>query len=188
MGNDVTLAPGVSKTSTVKSIISSVSHWPPLVWIFLALITGSVWVMGTSVQIWTSENWMLTAVGMQSSLMETPFSVFGQFLSFWNGGLTQPQVVSQTFGWSVQLALICFSFGVELPRNNQKAILRARIFFSISLFLVGINCIGDAIYASNFGFWGSTGFAVALGFVTFCCGLAMIACLQQAYSSWKTQQ
>lgn len=151
----------------------------------LAALTG--WLAGTSVQIWTSEMWMLSATGVNvnGSTLRPHFEVLLQFIAFWGGGLTQEQIVPYCFGYACQLALIAFSIGMELPKTSPAAKKRSTFFAWACLGLVVINSIGDAFYARNYGFLGAVGFALGMIFMTFCCGLLAVIAFQHGAAAWK---
>ena len=85
---------------------------PPLVYFGLGLVTGGFWALGTSVQVLTSEAWLL-----HTRLDQISFNAYGQLWEAIGGHLAGDMLVPFFFGWGVQLALVVSSVGVELPKK-----------------------------------------------------------------------
>jgi hypothetical protein len=141
----------------------------PWVYFIPAVICGIAWLLGTAVQVQTSEQWM-----MQSSVSTVPtLSTFVQVWIALHGQLPQDMVVPFMFGWGVQVALIVASFGAELPRDPEW---RFKLCWGIIILLVIVNSCGDWNYSSPYGVWGQSGFSLVILFLTFGCGFLCIAC------------
>src|SRR5713226_6966821 len=95
-------------------MLGNVAHWPPLVYVLLGLALGGVWALGTSVQVLTSEAWM-----MGRALTQIDFTAFGQLWQAVTGHLPPTMLVPFMFGWGVQFALIVASIGIELPSHPR---------------------------------------------------------------------
>src|SRR5215471_17598752 len=91
-------------------MLSGVAQWPPLVYIILGVVLSAIWALGTSVQVLTSEAWM-----MHLDLKQINFNAFGQLWDAVHGDLPAEMLVPFMFGWGVQFALIVASVGIELP-------------------------------------------------------------------------
>jgi hypothetical protein len=132
-------------------------------------ICAFLWLGATSIQIYTSEEWLL---GVRAGNALSPhFSVLAQITTFWTGQLTTDQLVSYTFAWCVQAALLACSIGMELPRHTPAARRRANICTFMCVVMVTINSLGDFAYDDHLGVWGHAGFTGAVFFGTFFLGI-----------------
>ena len=150
-----------------------VSQWPPLVYVLLGLACGGIWLLGTSVQVLTSEAWMMSV-----SLRKIDFSSFEQLWDAARGQLSPAMLVPFMFGWGVQFALIVATFGIELPPHPQW---RYWLAWSAVIGLIAINSCGDFFSSSTYGFWGQCGFTLVVLFVTFCMLLFAIMAFKKAW-------
>jgi hypothetical protein len=154
--------------------LSSVAQWPPLVYVALGIVLSCVWALGTSVQVLTSEAWM-----MGRKLSEINFNAFGQLWDVAHGSLPPEMYVPFAFGWGVQFALIVASVGIELPRYPAW---RYWLSWFAIIGLIGINSCGDFAASAEYGFWGQCGFTLTILFITFCMGLFAIMAFKHAWS------
>jgi len=92
-----------------------VATWPPLVYVLLGLVLLGVWALGTSVQVLTSEAWMLG-----TPMKRIDFTAFGQLWQAVSGHLPPEMLVPFMFGWGVQFALIVASIGAVVPLVAQQ--------------------------------------------------------------------
>jgi hypothetical protein len=155
-------------------VLSNVAQWPPLVYIILGLVLAALWALGTSVQVLTSEAWM-----MGKDLKQINFNAFGQLWDAAHGNLPPEMLVPFMFGWGVQFALIVASVGVELPRHPAW---RYWLSWTAVIGLIIINSCGDFASSAQYGFWGQCGFTLVILFITFCMGLFAIMAFMHA---WK---
>lgn len=151
--------------------------WPPLVYVLIGVALFGVWALGTSVQVLTSEAWM-----MGKSMSEINFTAFGQLWQAIRGQLPADMLVPFMFGWGVQFALIIASIGIELPRRPAWRYWTA---LSIVIGLIGVNSCGDFVSSAQFGFWGQSGFTLVVFFVTFC---MLIFCIMAFKHAWAAAQ
>jgi hypothetical protein len=157
-----------------RQILGTVAHWPPLVYILLGLALGGIWALGTSVQVLTSEAWM-----MHKAMNQIDFSAFGQLRDAVTGQLAPDMLVPFIFGWGVQFALIVASIGVELPPHPRW---RYYLAWTAVIGLIGVNSCGDFNSSAQYGFWGQSGFTLVIFFVTFCMLLFAIMAFKHAWS------
>lgn len=160
-------------------MLGSVAHWPPLVYVILGIALGGVWTLGTSVQVLTSEAWML-----HKEMRQIDFTAFGQLWNAVTGHLTPEMLVPFIFGWGVQFALIVASIGVELPRHPAW---RYYLAWVAVIGLIAVNSCGDYASSSHYGFWGQTGFTIVVFFITFCMLLFAIMAFKHAWSVMRQQ-
>ena len=142
---------------------------PPWAYFIPCAICFVFWLLGTAVQVQTSEQWM-----MQVSASTVP--TLATFMQVWlavHGQLPQYMVVPFMFGWGVQVALIVASFGAELPRHPEW---RFRLCWGVIILLVIVNSCGDWAYSTPYGIWGQLGFSLVILFLTFGCAYLTIAC------------
>jgi hypothetical protein len=165
--------PPASTNHPVRTLMQ-VATWPPLVYLLLGVVCLSLWLVGTSVQVQTSEAWM-----MHSSV--TSVSTLSTFLQVWllvRGMLPQVDNVPVIFAWGVQFALIVASVGIEMPPHPKW---RYRLSWGVVVVLIIVNSCGDYFYSSAYGTWGQIGFTVVILFVTFCLGLFAVMCFVHAF-------
>jgi hypothetical protein len=130
-------------------------------------------LIGTSVQVQTSEAWMA-----QVATTSVPtLSTFVQVMQFVQGKLPDSLIVPFIFAWGTQVALIVGSFGIELPKLPAWRFYGSWILIGLMVF---INGAGDWNYSSSYGAWGQAGFCVAIMFLTFVCGFLAIVCFMHA--------
>ena len=146
---------------------------PPLVYFVLGLILGGFWALGTSVQVLTSEAWL-----MHKALDKISFNAYGQLWEAVHGNLAGGMLVPFFFGWGVQLALIVSSVGVELPK---KPAWRWYLAAGSSAALIIANSCGDFASSSGYGFWGQVGFATVVFFLTFVAAILTIMAFRHAF-------
>ncbi|GCE49268.1 hypothetical protein EI42_05746 [Thermosporothrix hazakensis] len=156
------------------SSLASTATWPPIVYILLGTVLLGIWALGTSVQVLTSEAWLL---GQEMSQIN--FNAFGQLWMAVRGELAGEMYVPFLFGWGVQLALIVASIGVELPPHPKW---RYYLSWGTVITLIVVNACGDYFASSRYGFWGQCGFTAVVFFVTFCVLMFAIVCFKQAFS------
>jgi hypothetical protein len=161
-----------------RSMLGSVVHWPPLVYVLIGIALGGIWALGTSVQVLTSEAWM-----MHRSLHQIGFTAFGQLVQALQGQLDPTMFVPFIFGWGVQFALIVTSIGIELPPHP---IWRYWLAWIATIGLIGVNSCGDYASSSQYGFWGQLGFTIVIFFVTFCMLLFAIMAFKHAWAAMRS--
>src|SRR5689334_1733606 len=106
---------GINTLRRRRSLVSGLAaHWPPIVYVAIGIAIGAVWALGTSVQVLTSEAWMLG-----KTMKQIDFSAFGQLWQAVSGHLPAEMLVPFMFGWGVQFALIVASIGIELPPDPE---------------------------------------------------------------------
>jgi nicotinamide riboside transporter PnuC len=157
--------------------VLGVAQWPPLVYIVLGIALGAIWALGTSVQVMTSEAWI-----MGVKMKEVNFTAFGQLWQAITGQLPPEMLIPFIWGWGVQFALIVASIGVELPRRPAW---RFWLAVSVIVGLIGINACGDFVSSSDYGFGGQCGFTVVIFFVTFCMLLFSIMSFKHAWDKMQ---
>jgi hypothetical protein len=155
-------------------ILGSVAHWPPLVYVVIGVALGGIWALGTSVQVLTSEAWM-----MHRAMNQIDFTAFGQLVQAVKGQLDPNMLVPFMFGWGVQFALIVASIGIELPPYPRW---RYWLAWIAVIGLIGVNSCGDFASSSQYGFWGQAGFTLVIFFVTFCMLLFAIMSFKHAWA------
>jgi hypothetical protein len=155
-------------------LLSNVAQWPPLVYVILGVILAIIWALGTSVQVLTSEAWM-----MGKELDKINFNAFGQLWDALHGNLPPEMLVPFMFGWGVQFALIVASVGIELPKYPAW---RYWLAWVAVVGLIIVNSCGDFAGSAKYGIWGQCGFTLVVFFVTFCMGLFAIMAFMHA---WK---
>jgi hypothetical protein len=162
---------GMNKASSVQ---------PPIVYAILGLICGAFWALGTSIQVLTSEAWM-----MQQPINRISFSAFGQLWDAFHGGLSGDMLIPFVFGWGVQMALVVSSIGVELPR---KPAWRWWLSAGSCAVLIIANSCGDFASSAKYGFWGQCGFTTVIFFLTFVMMLFTIMAFRHAFTLAKAAQ
>jgi hypothetical protein len=162
-----------------RQVIRDITHWPPLVYILLGLALGGIWALGTSVQVLTSEAWMM---GRQMNQID--FTAFGQLWDALTAHLAPEMLVPFTFGWGVQFALIVASVGIELPPTPRW---RYWLAWISVIGLIGVNSCGDFNSSRHYGFWGQCGFTLVIFFITFCMLLFAIMAFMHAWRVMRQQ-
>ncbi len=157
--------------------IMGVAHWPPLVYVILGIVLSCIWALGTSVQVLTSEAWM-----MHREMRQINFTAFSQLLDAITGKLPPEMLVPFMFGWGVQFALIVASVGIELPHDPRW---RYWLALVCVVGLIIVNSCGDFVSSSVYGFWGQCGFTIVVFFVTFCILLFAIMAFKHAWSTMR---
>jgi hypothetical protein len=161
--------------STVNGSSSRAQQLPPIALFVIGSVCLIVWLGGTSVQVVTSESWMLHAPSMLNGL--SPFTAYIQMWHFIQGQLPSTLTIPFIFAWGVQAASLLASIGLELPHDPAW-----RFYLSIAAFilLIGVNSSGDFQSAAQYGGWGQLGFTVAVLFVTFLVGFCAILAIARA--------
>ncbi len=122
---DATTTTTVTK-STSKSAVEDHHHLWPFWYILGGLAVGFGWLWGNTVQIQTSEAWILQ---LKTGIDLAPhFAILLQVADFFNGNLTQSQVIADTWGWGNQFIILICSIGVEFPAHTPTAKRRASWF------------------------------------------------------------
>jgi hypothetical protein len=152
----------------------NVAHWPPLVYVGMGVALTAVWALGTSVQVLTSEAWM-----MGTSMNHIDFTAFTQLWAAITGHLAPEMLVPFTFGWGVQFALIVASIGIELPPTPRW---RYYLAWTAVIGLICVNSCGDFASSSKYGIWGQLGFTLVVFFITFCILIFAIMSFKHAWS------
>jgi hypothetical protein len=160
-------------------VASTVAHWPPLVYVLLGGVLMVIWALGTSVQVLTSEAWM-----MHIAMDQISFNAFGQLWDALHAQLPPDMTMPFIFGWGVQFALIVSSVGVELPPKPAWRYWAARI---TTVGLVIVNSCGDFYSSAKYGIWGQWGFTLVIFFITFCMLLFAIMAFIHAWRVKNTQ-
>lgn len=155
-------------------ILGNAAHWPPLVYVVMGLALGGIWALGTSVQVLTSEAWM-----MHRALNQIDFTAFSQLWQAVTGQLPPSMLVPFIFGWGVQFALIVASIGIELPKTP---VWRYWLAWVAVIGLIAVNSCGDFASSGSYGFWGQLGFTIVIFFVTFCMLLFSIMAFKHAWT------
>jgi hypothetical protein len=150
---------------------------PPLVYFGLGVVCGGFWALGTSVQVLTSEAWM-----MHQTMNEISFNAFGQLWDAIGGHLPGAMLVPFLFGWGVQLALIVASVGVELPK---KPAWRWWLAVGSCSVLIIANSCGDFASSAQYGFWGQLGFSAVVFFLTFVMAIFALLAFRHAFQLAK---
>jgi hypothetical protein len=142
-----------------------VDHWPPLALFILGGFGVVMWLSGTSIQVLTSEAWMMHTKLLWGHI--SPFTSYVQIWDFLNSHLAADLLIPFIFAWGVQMASILTSIGLELSREP------AWYFWScivLMVALIGINSSGDFNSAQQYGTWGQLGFTGVILFLTFVVG------------------
>ncbi len=161
-------------SANAQTIMKNVATWPPLVYVILGVVLMAIWALGTSVQVLTSEAWML-----HEPMTQINFTAFGQLWQAVQGKLSGDMLVPFAFGWGVQFALIVASIGLELPPYPRW---RYWLAASAVFILIAVNSCGDFASSANYGFWGQLGFTAVIFFITFCMLLFAIMSFMHAWS------
>lgn len=172
----------ISRQQRIVNQMNKMNHTqPPVVYLFLGLVCGGFWALGTSIQVLTSEAWM-----MHKTMDEISFSAFGQLWDAVHGHLPGAMLVPFLFGWGVQMALIVSSVGVELPRHPEW---RWWLAAGSCAVLIIANSCGDFSSSAEYGFWGQCGFTAVVFFLTFVMMIFTIMALKHAFAlARKAQQ
>jgi len=134
--------------------------WPPIVHIALGCLLLIFWLLGTSIQIATSEAWF-THVPL--SHLPT-LAILLQPWQWLHGQLPANMLAPVAFAFGVQMATVFASIGVELPRYPSWRFHAARLAI---VGLIGINSAGDWQSTQQYGTWGQFGFTMVVLFLTF---------------------
>jgi hypothetical protein len=156
------------------------SAQPPLVYAGLGCVCAGFWALGTSVQVLTSEAWM-----MGKTMDKISFTAFGQLWDAAFGLLPADMLVPFLFGWGVQMALVVSSIGVELPRRPAW---RWWLSAGSCGVLILANSCGDFASSAKYGFWGQCGFTSVVFFLTFVMMLFTVMAFKHAFALAKGQQ
>lgn len=158
--------------STVKGTGDDQHHIWPLWYILGGLAVGFGWLWGNTVQIQTSEAWILQ---LRTGISLAPhFAILLQIADFFNGNLTQTQVIADTWGWGNQFIILICSIGVEFPAHTPTARKRASWFGWGCLLFIILNSIADFSYSALGGFWQQLAFAGMCLMMSFFFGLLSI--------------
>jgi len=155
-----------------RQMFLHLASMPPLVYILVGLACLAVWALGTSVQVLTSEAWIL-----HSSMQRIDFTAFGQLGQALGGQLAPDMWVPFIFGWGVQFALIVASVGIELPPEPKW---RFWLAWVSVVGLIAVNSCGDFASSASYGFYGQAGFTIVIFFITFCMLLFAIMAFKHA--------
>ena len=150
---------------------------PPVVYLALGLVCGAFWALGTSVQVLTSEAWM-----MGTTMDKISFNAFGQLWDAAQGHLGGDMLIPFLFGWGVQMALVVSSIGVELPRKPEW---RWWLSAGSCAVLIIANSCGDFASSAKYGFWGQCGFTAVIFFLTFVMMLFTVMAFKHAFTLAK---
>lgn len=153
------------------------STQPPLVYLGLGLVCGGFLALGTSVQVLTSEAWM-----MHRTMDNITFNAYGQLVDVCQGHMPGNMLVPFFFGWGVQLALIVASVGVELPK---KPAWRWWLATGSCAVLIIANSCGDFASSASYGFFGQCGFSAVIFFLTFVMAIFTIMAFRHAFALAK---
>lgn len=168
-----TTTPVVSKQTVPPPRTHEDPHniWP-LWYILGGLAVGFAWLWGNTVQIQTSEAWILH---LRTGIDLAPhFVILLQIQDFWNGNLTQNQVIADTWGWGNQFIVLICSIGIEFPAHTANAKKRAAWFgWGCVLFII-LNSLADINYSALSGFWEQLAFAGMCLMMSFFFGLLAI--------------
>ncbi|TMC19240.1 MAG: hypothetical protein E6J34_15485 [Chloroflexi bacterium] len=153
---------------------------PPIVYGLLGIVCLAFWGLGTSVQVLTSEAWM-----MGRTMDKISFTAFGQLYAAFAGQLAAAMMIPFLFGWGVQLALIVSSIGVELPRKPEW---RWWLAVGSCFVLIAANSCGDFAGSAQYGIWGQFGFTAVVFFLTFVMMLFAIMSFKKAFTLARLAQ
>jgi hypothetical protein len=153
---------------------------PPIVYAALGLVCGAFWVLGTSVQVLTSEAWM-----MGQTMDHISLNAFGQIYDAFRGLLPGHLMIPFLFGWGVQMALVVASVGVELPKRPAW---RWWLAAGTCAVLIFVNSCGDFASSVQYGFWGQCGFTAVIFFLTFVMMIFTIMAFKHAFALAKLHQ
>src|SRR5712691_2869663 len=112
-GNATTHTAANTAAAKHTGTVDDQHHIWPLWYILGGLAVGFGWLWGNTVQIQTSEAWILqvkTGIDLAPHL-----AILLQITDFFNGNLTQSQVIADTWGWGNQFIILICSIGVEFP-------------------------------------------------------------------------
>ncbi len=168
------MATGRMQQNKGVQTLLGVAHWPPLVYVIMGVALSAVWALGTSVQVLTSEAWM-----MHQPMHAINFTAFGQLWQAVTGQLPTEMFVPFTFGWGVQFALIVASIGIELPPHPRW---RYYLAWTAVIGLICVNSCGDFVSSAVYGIWGQCGFTLVVFFITFCMLLFAIMSFKYAWN------
>ncbi len=149
---------------------ASVSHisrlvYPPIVHVIWGLLLIGVFVIGSMLQVQTSEAWMLNA--SDPGVWIPNMNLFSQFPQFWNGHMDAHHAIAFIFAWGVQVVLITCKIGTMRvqahvmkkwggstsvhPEMVANAKHRGWGWDILSGLLILFNSIVDCIYAWSLG-------------------------------------
>lgn len=154
-----------------------VANQPPLVYLLVGFGLLGIWALGTSVQVLTSEAWM-----MGKTMNQINFTAFGQLIDAATGHLQPEMYIPFIFGWGVQFALIVASIGIELPKEPAW---RYWLAWTAVFGLIGVNSCGDFASSSKYGIWGQCGFTLVVLFITFVVLLFAIMAFKHAVAVFR---
>ncbi len=143
-----------------------------LVYLLGGLAVGFGWLWGNTVQLQTSEAWILQlSTGIQ---LAPHFAILLQVADFFNGHLSQPQVIADTWAWGNQFLILICSIGVEFPAHSPATKKRSAWFgWGCALFIL-LNALADYSYSALAGFWEQLAFAGMCLMMSFFFGLLAI--------------
>jgi hypothetical protein len=168
----------VSRQQRIINQMNKMHHTqPPIVYLGLGLLCSGFWALGTSVQVLTSEAWM-----MHTTMNNISFNAFGQLWDAARGQLPGEILIPFMFGWGVQMALIVASVGVELPRQPEW---RFWLSAGSCAVLIIANSCGDFSSSAMYGFWGQCGFTAVIFFLTFVMMIFAIMAFKHAFATAK---
>lgn len=171
----------VSKQQRIVNQMNKINGTqPPIVYLLLGLVCLGFWALGTSVQVLTSEAWM-----MHQTMDKISFNAYGQLWDACQGLLPGKMIVPFFFGWGVQLALIVTSVGVELPRKPEW---RWWLAAGSCVVLIVANSCGDFASSAEYGFWGQMGFSAVIFFLTFVMMIFTIMAFKHAFTLARRSQ
>lgn len=163
---DSTTTTTTTRSTTIGGDLHNI--WP--LWYLLGgLAVGFGWLWGNTLQIQTSEAWILQ---LKSGIALAPhFAILGQITDFFGGTLTQSQVIADTWGWGNQFIILICSIGIEFPAHTPKAQRRAAWFGWGCLLFIILNSLADFSYSALGGFWQQLAFAGICLMMSFFFGL-----------------
>lgn len=114
-------APVMQKPSPAGASVSHISRlvYPPIVHIIWGIILLGVFVIGSLLQVQTSEAWMLNTNDPGGWIPN--MNLFMQFPQFWSGQMDAHHAVAFIFAWGLQIVLVTCKIGTM---RSQSQVMR----------------------------------------------------------------
>jgi hypothetical protein len=154
-----------STSSTSRSHTDlAVLTFPPIVHVIWGLMLLAGMVIGTMMQVQTTQAWVLGV----SADWHPNFNIFSQFPQFWNGGMDAAQFVAFIVGWGSQFVLMTIKIGLARAQTHvmqryahgiapsdaalRSARLRMGFWSLVSWGIVIGDSLTDWLFVSQMGF------------------------------------
>lgn len=155
----------------------------PVITLILGVILLFFWVLGTVMQIQTSEAYFMHA---DKVAMSPDLAIIMQPVQFVSGTLPATQLESFLWGWGIELALLICVVGYEMAHESLSSSHRnfARFLQTGACALIFFDFWSDVNYNTLATFWQQVGFACVLTFIVVVFGVVAERFIRHGLTAW----